>query len=35
MRMAEGQGVTFKLTKRLDAMRPIRELPSALTTNVD
>lgn len=27
VRMAEGQSVTFKLTKRQDAMRPIEELP--------
>ncbi len=27
VRMAEGQSVTFKLTKRLDSMRPIEELP--------
>lgn len=28
MRMAESQSVTFKLTKRPDAMRKIDELPS-------
>ena len=28
VRMAEGQSVTFKLTKRKDAMRPIEELPA-------
>lgn len=28
VRMAEGQSVTFKLTKRKEAMRPIEELPA-------
>ncbi len=28
VRMAEGQSITFKLTKRLSEMRPIREMPS-------
>ena len=32
VRMAEGQAVTFKLTKKLDDMRPIRELPSRVRT---
>ena len=27
VRMAEGQAVTYKITKRLDEMRPIRKLP--------
>ena len=28
VRMAEGQSITFKLTKRLSEMRPIHEMPS-------
>ena len=28
VRMAEGQSVTFKLTKKLDDMRPVEDLPS-------
>ena len=35
VRMAEGQGVTYKLTKRLDEMAPIVELPVALRAVVD
>ena len=34
VRMAEGQSVTFKLTKRLDDMRPIEELPDWVRTSV-
>ena len=34
VRMAEGQSVTFKLTKRLDDMRPIEELPDWIRTSV-
>ena len=30
VRMAEGQGVTFKITKRLDDMLPIRRLPEMM-----
>jgi hypothetical protein len=30
VRMAEGQAVTYKLTKKLSAMRPIQELPAVL-----
>lgn len=30
VRMAEGQSVTWKLTKKLTDMRPIEELPSEI-----
>lgn len=30
VRMAEGQSITFKLTKRLSEMRPIQELPAKI-----
>ncbi|MCY4173631.1 MAG: hypothetical protein OXF25_06135 [Cyanobacteria bacterium MAG CAR3_bin_5] len=30
VRMAEGQGVTFKITKRLDEMSPVRSLPEMI-----
>lgn len=32
VRMAEGQAVTYKLTKKLDDMRPIESLPTVLRT---
>ena len=32
VRMAEGQGVTWKLTKKLSDMRPIAELPIAIAS---
>lgn len=32
VRMAEGQAVTYKLTKKLDDMRAIEELPAAVRT---
>ena len=35
VRMAEGQSVTFKLTKKLDDMRPVDELPSWAKTLSD
>ena len=28
VRMAEGQAITFKITKKLDDMKPIEDLPS-------
>ena len=28
VRMAEGQAVTYKLTKKLDDMKPIEDLPA-------
>jgi len=31
VRMAEGQAVTYKLTKTLESMRPISDLPSLLS----
>ena len=34
VRMAEGQSVTFKLTKRLADMRPIDELPEWVRSTV-
>ena len=34
VRMAEGQSVTFKLTKRPDSMLPIEELPEWIRTNI-
>lgn len=30
VRMAEGQSITFKITKKLSEMRPIQELPSEI-----
>ena len=35
VRMAEGQSVTFKLTKKLDDMRPVNDLPSWARTLSD
>ena len=35
VRMAEGQSVTFKLTKRPDTMLPVEELPEWIRTNID
>ena len=35
VRMAEGQAVTYKLTKKLDDMRPIETLPTVLRTVLD
>ena len=32
VRMAEGQAVTYKLTKKLDEMRPIEDLPATVRT---
>jgi len=32
VRMAEGQAVTFKLTKRADVMQPIEDLPAKIRT---
>jgi hypothetical protein len=31
VRMAEGQAITFKLTKKLSEMRPIQQMPAELT----
>lgn len=35
VRMAEGQAVTYKITKKLDAMRPISGLPGSLRSITD
>ena len=35
VRMAEGQSVTFKLTKKLDDMRPVEDMPSWAKTISD
>ncbi len=35
VRMAEGQAVTYKLTKKVDAMRAIETLPSLLRSMLD
>ncbi len=35
VRMAEGQSVTFKLTKRPDNMLPIEELPDWIRSNIN
>lgn len=32
VRMAEGQAVTYKLTKRLSEIKPIKELPDQIRT---
>lgn len=34
VRMAEGQAVTYKLTKRLDDMKPIEDLPDVLSSAI-
>ncbi|MCY3783061.1 MAG: hypothetical protein OXG79_04675 [Chloroflexi bacterium] len=35
VRMAEGQSVTYKLTKKFDHMRPIGTLPGVLRDALD
>jgi hypothetical protein len=34
VRMAAGQSVTFKLTKKLDEMRPIQEMPTEILSRL-
>ena len=35
VRMAEGQAVTYKLTKKLDDMQNIADLPSSILETID